>query len=147
MQKTLIENRKARFEYEFLKSYEAGLVLRGHEVKSLKQGGGDFSGSYIEIVQGEAWLLNFHIRPYPQAQGVEFEPKRKKKLLLSEREIRHLEKDLAVKGLTLVPKRCGLDRSWVKVEIALARGKKTYDKRQSLKERDQERRIKYPHAS
>jgi SsrA-binding protein len=141
MQKTLTDNRKARFEYEFLKSYQAGLVLLGHEVKSLKQGGGEFAGSYIEIVKGEAWLLNFHIKPYAYAQNVECEPKRKKKLLLSRKEIRTLERDLATQGMTIVPVRCGLERGFVKVDIALARGKKAYDKRQTIKDRDNKRRI------
>lgn len=142
MQKTLIDNRKARHDYEFLKNYEAGLVLRGHEVKSLKQGGGEFAGSYIEISKGEAWLLNFHIKAYAHAQNVDMDPEAQKKLLLSRRELTHLERELATQGVTIVPVKCVLVRGLIKLDIAVARGKKSYDKRQSLKERDQKRRIK-----
>jgi len=142
MQKLLLKNRKARFDYEVLETFEAGAVLMGHEVKSLKNGGGNFTGSFISIQSGELWLKGFNIRQYEKANMTEYEPERPRKLLLRKAEIQKLASELNTQGTTIIPLAYGLNRGRIKFEIGLCRGKKKHDKRESLKRKDQNRRIK-----
>lgn len=139
----LVKNRKATFEYEVLEKLEAGILLEGHEVKSLRNGGGNLTGSYISLKGGEAWIEKFHIALYEKATLQSYTPERPRKLLLSKKEIHHLITAMSgQQGLTVIPLSCIAKGPWIKVEIALARGKKQYDKRESIKKRDIERRIR-----
>jgi len=142
----LIVNRKAYHDYEILETFEAGIVLRGAEVKSLREGRANLKGSYADIKDEEVWLLNFHISPYPQAGILNPDPYRDKKLLLHRRQIRKLTDKIKEKGLTLVPLKVYFKNGKAKVQMALAKGKKMYDKRRVLKEkelrREQERVLK-----
>lgn len=143
MQKILVKNRKARHDFEILETYEAGVVLKGHEAKSLREGGGNFTGSYISIDDsGETWVKKFNIQLYSKANLEGYEPERPRKLLLRKAEIRKIASALNTQGVTVIPLSCGLVKGKIKIEIALARGKKKIDKRHDLKKRDQERRIR-----
>lgn len=137
--RVVIRNRKARHEYEVLDTVEAGLVLRGAEVKSLRQGDASFTDAFARVDQGEAWLYNLHISPYRQASHDAPDPKRRRKLLLKERQIRELAAETREKGLTLVPLDIHFRNGYAKVQLALARGKKLHDKRETLKRRAMER--------
>lgn len=138
---SLATNRKARHDYFIESTIEAGIELRGTEVKSLRQGKANISDAYAEIVGGEVYVENMHISPYKQGNIFNMDPLRKRKLLLHKSEIRKLDRDLTLKGYTLIPLRLYLNRGRVKVELALARGKKLYDKRQSLAQKDANRKI------
>jgi SsrA-binding protein len=134
-------NRRARHEYELLEKVEAGLMLTGTEVKSLRQGKANLEDAYAEIDRGEAWLLGCDIPEYLQGNRMNHEPKRRRKLLLHRREIDKLGSRGAEKGLTIVPLQLYFKKGLAKVEIAIARGKKLYDKRESMKQRDAKRDI------
>lgn len=134
-------NRKARHEYEILDRWEAGIALKGSEVKSIREGRVSFTGSFAHIKEGEAYLHNLHIAPYSAMGYPAGDPKRDRKLLLHKREIQSLTGTLNQKGLTLIPLRIYFKRGIAKVEIGLARGRRLYDKRQKLKERDTKRQI------
>ena len=127
-------NKRARHDYEILETLEAGLVLTGTEVKSLREGRADLTGGYAILVREEVWLHDVHIPPYPQGGYANHMPKRPRKLLLSRRQIRRLIGKVAQKGITLVPLRLYFRDGWAKVEIALARGRVKGDKRQRLVE-------------
>ena len=146
-QKNISVNRKAKHEYTFLQTYEAGIVLQGTEVKSLREGKANFADSYASIRTNEIWLIGMHISPYKQGNINNHEPVRDRKLLLNRSEIKRLIGKINEKGLTLIPYRLYFRNGKVKLELALAKGKKTYDKRESIKKRDlkreQERNIKY----
>ena len=137
----LLENRKARQEYETLQQFSAGLILTGGEVKSLRNKSGSFTGSYIKIIGDEAFLLNAQITPYKFADQHDLDPKRTRKLLLHKREITHLAEESNNKGLTLVPLAFDLVGNHIKLHFALARGKKQYERRAELKRRAIERDI------
>jgi SsrA-binding protein len=132
-------NRRARHEYEILDSYEAGIVLVGTEVKSLRTGRLNFMDAFCRIENNEVWLYNMHITPYEMGNRFNVEPLRKRKLLLHAWQIHELRTQTEQKGLTIVPLALFFQRGFAKLEIALARGKKLYDKRESIAERDQER--------
>lgn len=132
-------NRKARHEYHILDEWEAGLVLTGSEVKSLRDGKVSFQDSFARVEGGEVWLHSLHISPYLQANRQNHDPLRPRKLLLRRQEIRKLIGKVEEKGLTLVPLEIYFQRGYAKVRIALARGKQLHDKREALKKRDQER--------
>jgi SsrA-binding protein len=134
-------NRQARFNYFIDETYEAGLVLVGSEVKSLRDGKANLTDSYAQIRKGEAFLINAHISPYPGANQFNHEPKRMRKLLLHEREIERLTGKTKERGLTLVALKIYFKGGRAKVEIGLARGKKLYDKRETLKRKNAEREI------
>ena len=138
----LAVNRKAFHDYSIEETLEAGLVLVGSEIKSLRDGKANLRESYVRVDHGEVWLINAHIGAYPQG-GTHFnhEPLRKRKLLLHGNEIIYLRAKVEQKGLTLVPIRIYLAHGKAKLEIAIARGKKLYDKREALAERDAERDI------
>lgn len=137
VKKIVAENRKARFNYEILDTYEAGLVLKGTEVKSLREGKANIAESYASDEDGELWLINSYLPEYLQANRFNHEPRRRRKLLLSAREIGRLRNAVNREGMTLIPMKIYFnDRGRVKLELALAKGKKLHDKRQSEKERD-----------
>ena len=141
-QKLVATNRKARHDYFIDETYEAGIVLTGTEIKSARVGRVNLQDSYVQVKDGELWLIDTHIAPYEQAGHSSHKPKRSRKLLMRRREINWLESKVQEKGYTLVPLRLYLkDNKWAKVEIALARGKKLYDKRQAIRERDDQREI------
>ena len=139
--KVIATNRKARHDFLIEDTIEAGLVLTGSEIKSIRAGQVNLRDSYATVRDGELWLINVHIAPYKQASSQNHEPRRDRKLLLHRREINRLTGKLQEKGLTLVPLQLYLKNSRAKVELGLARGKKLYDKRQSLRERDDRRQI------
>jgi SsrA-binding protein len=133
--KIICQNRKARHDYFIDEVLEAGLVLLGAEVKSLREGRGSLSDSYARVNKGEVFLYNMHITPYSHAHHMRLDPVRPRKLLLNKREIKRLIGKTEQKGYTLVPTKVYFARGRVKVEIALAKGKRKYDKRKALKEK------------
>jgi len=136
-----IENRKAFHDYEILERVEAGIVLKGSEVKSLREGRANLKDAYAKVENGEIFLHNFYIGEYPNSLE-KHDPFRKKKLLLKKQEIRRLERKVEEKGLTIIPLSVYFnERGLAKVEIALAKGKKLFDKRRALKEREIRRQI------
>jgi len=134
--KVISTNRKAFHDYSILERYEAGLVLRGTEVKSLREAQVNFKDSYATIDNDEAWLVGCYISPYHHGTDANHDPERRRKLLLHKREIARLLGKIAERGLTLIPLRLYFKAGRVKVELALARGKKLHDKRASLRERE-----------
>jgi SsrA-binding protein len=137
--KPIATNRKAFFHYEVLDRAEAGVVLRGSEVKSIREGGLNFKDAYVDFRGGELYLVGCHIGPYSHSNLQNHAPERERKLLLHKREILKLGGKATEKGLTLVPVRAYFKNGKVKVEIALARGKRAHDKRESIKRKDIER--------
>lgn len=135
----LARNKPARHEYEILETFEAGIELHGTEVKALRAGRSQLRDGYVRVENGEAWLLAVHISPYAQGNLRNHEPERRRRLLLHRREIDHLEGRVRQQGLTLVPLRLYLKRNRIKLEIGVARGKKLWDKRQALAEREARR--------
>ena len=140
-EKLIATNRKARHEYEILETYEAGLVLKGTEVKSLREGQVNFKDSYASISREEAWLVGCHIAPYHHGSDANHEPDRARKLLLHRREISRLIGKVAERGLTLVPLRLYFKEGRAKLEVGLGRGRKLHDKRDALRERDARREM------
>jgi SsrA-binding protein len=140
-EKLIASNRKAYHNFEILDTYEAGLVLRGTEVKALRDGRADLKESYARIEREEAWLLGCHISPYAQGNRANHDPLRPRKLLLHRGEISRLLGKIMEKGLTLVPLRLYFKEGRVKVELGLARGRKTLDKRQVIREREERREM------
>jgi len=140
-EKLIAENRRARHEYQLLDRYEAGIVLTGTEVKSLRDGGATLQQAYANVRDGEAWLIGAHIAEYGQGNVNNHEPDRARKLLLHRKEIASLTNKVRERGLTLVPTRLYFKDGRVKVEIALARGKEQRDKRRDLAKRDAARQI------
>ncbi|MGV7096475.1 SsrA-binding protein SmpB [Desulfovibrio sp. QI0434] len=136
---TVALNKKARHLYELSEFTEAGIVLTGPEVKSIRAGKVNFIDSYVDFRQGEAWLVSLHIAPYANAGYVSQEPDRARKLLLHEREISKFAGLVAQQGLTVVPVRLYFKRGKIKIEIALGKGKKLHDHRETLKRRAEER--------
>jgi SsrA-binding protein len=140
VRRVIAENRKARHEYEIIEKMEAGLVLRGSETKTLRDGKGNIAEAWVRLDEGEAWLVDAHIPPYPQAgPHNNHEPTRPRKLLLSNDELVRLHKRVQEKGLTIVPLVLLFHGPWVKLEIGLARGRKLHDKRAAIKDREGER--------
>jgi SsrA-binding protein len=138
--KVVATNRKASFEYFLLERFEAGLALQGTEIKSIRAGQMSLAEAYVEIEDGrQAWLLEAHIAPYAQGNRFNHEPRRKRRLLLHKKQIRELWNNVRQKGMTIVPTRVYLKDGRAKIEIALARGKKAYDKRATIAKRDQAR--------
>ena len=134
--KIISNNRKARFNYFFTEFFEAGIVLKGSEVKSLRDGKANISEAYATDVQGEMFLLNSHIPSYKESSYNNHDPKRNRKLLLNKREINKLMGRINIEGYTLIPTKLYFKKGKAKIEIAVAKGKKQYDKRQVKKKRD-----------
>jgi SsrA-binding protein len=139
--RTVATNRRARHNYEILETQEAGLVLRGTEVKSLRGGLVNFKDAYATVRNGEVWLIGCHISPYSHGTDANHDPERDRKLLLHGREIARLDGKVAERGLTIVPLRLYFKKGRAKLEIGLARGKKMHDKRSSLREREVRREM------
>lgn len=140
--KLVATNRKARFEYEILDTFEAGIVLSGPEVKSLRAGKASLGDAYAEVRRGEIYLLNAHIGAYEQAGRANAPPLRERKLLLHRYEIARLAGRVVERGLTLIPLQLYFKDGRAKVELALARGKRQYDKRQAIRKRESDRDLK-----
>ncbi|MDZ4710807.1 MAG: SsrA-binding protein SmpB [bacterium] len=139
--KIISTNRKANFEYAILSRYEAGVVITGTEVKSLREGKVNLQESYGRVINDEVWVINLHINEYKFGNINNHEPLRNRKLLLHKKEIRKIKQELQEKGLTLVPLKIYFKNSLVKVELGIAKGKKLYDKRESIKKREVERKL------
>jgi SsrA-binding protein len=140
-EKTVAVNRRAGFDYEFLERHEAGLVLTGTEIKSIREGKVNVRDAFARVQHGELWLHNLHIAEYQAAGHFSHEPTRRRKLLMHKREIDHLAGELEQRGLTLIVTRLYFKRGRAKVELAVGKGKKSYDKRASIAERDAQRSI------
>ena len=140
--KLVAQNKKAYHDYFIEETFEAGIVLVGTEVKSIRCGSGSVKESFIRVKDGEAWIYNMHINPYDKGNIFNKEPLRTRKLLLHKREINKLVGEVSTQGMTIVPLKVYIKGSLVKVEIGLARGKKNHDKRQSIAKKDAERNIR-----
>ena len=137
--KVVSTNKKARFEYFILETFEAGLALKGTEIKSVRNGQISLQEAYVRTNGDEIWLVGAHIAPYVHASAFQHDPKRDRKLLMHKREIRKLFDEVRIKGMTIVPIKVYLKAGKAKLEIGLAKGKKQYDKRDDIRERDIER--------
>ncbi|HTY10672.1 MAG TPA: SsrA-binding protein SmpB [Bacteroidota bacterium] len=137
-----INNRKARHDYEVLDSFEAGIVLRGSEVKSLRLGNANLQDSYAYMNNAEVWLSGMHISPYEQANILNHDPLRERKLLLHKKEIRKLIGKTTEKGLTLIPLKVYFKNGRAKVEVGICRGRRSYDKRAAIAKRETEREMR-----
>ncbi len=140
-EKNIAVNRKAYHDYTIEERFEAGIALQGSEIKSIREGRVSLREGYVVIRNGEAWLVNVHIAPYDMAGYAQHDPRRERKLLLHRKEIYELSQAVQAKGYTIIPLRLYLRDRRAKVEIALARGKKQYDKRAALAKREAERMI------
>ncbi|ADF53412.1 SsrA-binding protein [Zunongwangia profunda SM-A87] len=137
-----IKNRKAKFQYEFLDKYIAGIKLAGTEIKAIRQGKASIAESFCEFQDGELYVINMHVEEYSHATHFNHNPKSERKLLLQKRELRKLEKEVKNGGLTIIPLRLFInDRGLAKIQITLAKGKKLYDKRETIKDRDNKRKL------
>lgn len=139
--KVIAVNKRARFEYHLIETFEAGIVLSGAEIKSIRAGGVSIAEAYVHPSNGEIYLLGAHITPYSHSGSLDYDPVRKRKLLLHKQEIDKLSSRVAEKGLTIVPLRVYLKSGRAKVEIALAKGKDAPDKRKSIKDREGKREV------
>lgn len=137
----LIENRKAKFNYEFIERFEAGIVLTGTEIKSVRQGNMQIAESFVQVKNGKVLLVGSNIAEWTNGSVWNHDPSRTRNLLLHKKEIRKLAEAVSQKGLTIVPIKVYLKNGFAKVEIALAKGKNTIDKRQTIKDRDQKRDV------
>ncbi|OGU25595.1 MAG: SsrA-binding protein [Ignavibacteria bacterium GWA2_54_16] len=140
-QRVVVSNRKARHDYFILDSLEAGLVLMGTEVKSLRAGNANLQDSYAHIKDGEVWLFGMHISPYEHGSYLNHDPRRPRKMLLAKREIRKLLSRVQEKGLSLIPLGIYFKGPFAKVELGIAQGKRSFDKREAVKQRDAKREI------
>jgi SsrA-binding protein len=139
--KTVATNRRAHHDFEILETFEAGLVLEGSEVKSLRDGKANLKDSFAQVKGGEVWLVGMYVAPYSFSRGGGHDPERTRKLLMHRREIDRIAGKLAEQGLTLVPLRLYLREGKAKIEIGLARGRRTVDKRQAIRVREQKREM------
>jgi len=139
--KVVADNRKARFDYSILETYKAGLALTGDEVKSIRLGRVNLKDSFGRVEKSELWIYGMHINPYPTADKRKIDPLRRRKVLLTKREIRKLIGKVSEKGLTLVPLEIFFEGNWAKMELGLAKAKKKYEKRETLRRRSAEREI------
>ena len=137
--KIVAKNRKAKFEYFLLENYEAGISLKGSEIKSIRASQISIAEAYVQVTEDEAWLINAHISPYDPASRENHDPLRKRRLLLHKKEIYEIWQAVRSKGLTVIPTEVYLINGLAKVNIALAKGKKLYDKRQEIAKRDYQR--------
>ena len=138
----IIKNKKAGFEYSFIATFTAGIILTGTEVKSIREGKASLSDSFCVVLNNELWVKNLHIAEYKQGSYNNHEPKRLRKLLLNRKELQKVNSKLKEKGVTIVPIQLFFsERGFAKLEIALAKGKKSFDKREDLKKKDQQREI------
>lgn len=139
--KLINKNKKAYFDYEILEEYTAGIMLTGPEIKSVRKGSVNLKGSYVSILNGEALIKNLNISKYPHDNSPEYDPFRVRKLLLNKREINKINTKLNTQGVSVVPLLIGLEGKYAKLVIALVRGKKQHDKRQTIKGREEKRKL------
>jgi SsrA-binding protein len=139
--KVVADNRRARHEYEILETFEAGLALSGTEVKAMRQGKANLQESFARIEDNEIWLYRCHISPYDFGNRFNHDPLRKRRLLMHRRQINKLKAQTQEKGLALIPLKLYFKGNWAKIDLALARGKQLYDKRQSIAKRENQRQI------
>jgi len=139
--KIVCRNKRARYDYELGERYEAGLVLTGTEVKSLRLGKANLTDAYAKVIDGEVWLVNAHISPYPYAHYGNHDPERRRKLLLHAKEIKKIYGKTQERGQALIPLAVYFKNGRAKVELALAQGKRAYDKRQTLKQKEADREM------
>jgi SsrA-binding protein len=139
--KTVSDNRRARHEYEVLEVFEAGIVLSGTEVKSIRQGRANLADSFARVEEGELWLYNCHISPYDYGNRFNHDPVRKRKLLMHHKQILKIKSRMQEKGLTIVPLKLFFKGNWAKMDLALARGKQLYDKRADIAKRETKRQL------
>lgn len=139
--RVVANNKKARHDYHIIDTIEAGIALKGSEVKSIREGKVNLQDAYARFKKGELWLIGMHISPYKQAAFEQPDPRRDRKLLLHKRELKRLFRQTEEKGVTIVPLKIYFKKHLVKVELGIARGKKQYDKRASIAERDQKREM------
>ena len=137
----LVSNRKATFDFEILETFEAGIVLQGTEIKSLRDNGGNLQDSYVKVIRGELWLVGSHISPYRFGNVHNHEEKRDRKLLMHKREIERIKEATQEKGLAVIPLSIFLKNGRAKVKLAIGRGKKSIDKRSSIREREDRRQL------
>lgn len=140
--KLIAQNKKARHDYHILETFEAGMVLQGTEIKSIRNSRINLKDGFVRVRNGEVFLVNVHISPYEQGNIFNHDPLRTRKLLLHKRQIRQLEGESKNAGITIVPLKVYIKDGYAKVLIGLAKGKKEYDKRESIKQKDQERQIR-----
>ena len=138
----MIQNKRAHFDYQILEEFTGGLILKGSEVKSLRAGNANITEAYLYEKEGEIWITNMYIAKYTQAFYTNHEERRERKLLLNKKEILYLKRELETSGLTLVPIKIITTNNKFKLVFGLAKGKKNYDRRESIKERDQIREIR-----
>jgi len=144
-EKVVVKNRKARYEYEIIDSVEAGLVLVGSEVKSIRSARVNLSDSYGRVIKGEIWIIGMHISPYMEATTQNHDPLRERKLLLHRNEIKKLARRVQEKGFTLIPLRIYFKNNRAKLELGVARGKRQYDKKVSIAQKDAKREMEREH--
>ncbi len=137
----LVSNRRATFNYEILETLEAGIVLQGTEIKSLRNNGGTLQDAYVKVLENEPWLVGCNIAPYRFGNIHNHTERRDRKLLLHKREIEKIDTAVSVKGLAVIPLALYLKNGYVKVRLGIAKGKKSHDKRHAIKERDEKREI------
>jgi len=140
-EKTVVTNRKARYEYEIIDQVEAGLVLVGSEVKSLRAGRANLGDAYGRVTKGEVWVIGMHISPYKEATSQNHDPLRERKLLLHRSEIKKLTRRIDEKGFTLIPLRLYFRKNIAKIELGIARGKRQYDKKVAIAQKDAKREM------
>ncbi len=139
--KKIAENRRARHYYQILETYSAGIILSGTEIKSVRSARVNLEDSFVKPIKGELWVINLHIAPYQQGSRYNADPLRDRKLLLKKSELKKLVGKISQKGLTAVPLKLYLQGNWAKVEIALAKAKKTFEKKDRIKDRDIQREV------
>ena len=140
-EKTVVSNRKARYEYEIVDQVEAGLVLVGSEVKSLRAGRANLGDAYARVIKGEVWVIGMHISPYKEATSQNHDPLRERKLLLHRSEIKKLFRRVDEKGFTLIPLRLYFRKNIAKIELGIVRGKRQYDKKVAIAQKDAKREM------
>ncbi len=140
-QKVVARNRKAKFDYFLLEHYEAGIALKGSEIKSIRAGQASLTEAYVDLINNQAWLIDAHVAPYDAASINNHDPRRPRRLLLKKKELADLWSAIRIKGMTIVPVQIYLKNGLAKLDIALAKGKRQYDKRQSIAKRDSQREI------
>ncbi len=139
--KTIKSNKKAYFDYEILQEFTAGIMLTGPEIKSVRTGNLNLKGAYISVEKGDAFLKNMHISAYPFANVTDYDPLRQRQLLLNKKELNKINNELNNQGVTVIPLEIGLVGKYAKLKIAIARGKKKHDKRETIKSREQKRTL------
>jgi len=139
--KVVADNRRARHNFDILEVYEAGIELRGTEVKSMRMGRANLADAFARVEKGELWLYNCNISPYDHGNRFNHEPTRKRRLLMHRREILKLKSKMQEKGLTLVPLKLFFKGNWAKIDLALAKGRQLYDKREAIAKKDNKRQL------